>query len=135
MIAKKNKDLPELSRLEREIMNVVWRLEPCSSAEVIAAYVQERALAKTTIRTVLANLRKKGYIELVPSVERAHRLRAAVARETVGRRSLRDIVLTLFGGSPRHAIAYLIRDEEIDDTDLSEIQRMIEARKQGKEKP
>ncbi len=131
MVAKnKGGPLPELSRLEQEIMRVVWQLGECSSAEVIDAYTRERALAKTTIRTVLSNLRKKGYVELVPTVARGHRLRPAVKREQVARRSLRTLVANLFNGSPRHAIAYLLNESEIAAADLDEIRRMIERRKQ-----
>ena len=64
-----DKDRPELSRLETEIMDVVWGLGDCSSAEVIATYTRKRSLAPTTIRTVLANLRKKGYLEPIPTIE------------------------------------------------------------------
>jgi len=39
MMGKSRKErLPELSRLEREIMQVVWALGECSSSEVIAAH-------------------------------------------------------------------------------------------------
>lgn len=122
----------ELSRLEQEIMRVVWELGECSSAEVIDAYAQERPLAKTTIRTVLTNLRKKGYVELVPTIERGYRLRAAVAQEQVARRSLRTLVTNLFNGSPRHAIAYLLRESDMDEQELDEIRRMIARRNTGK---
>ncbi|MFA6240390.1 MAG: BlaI/MecI/CopY family transcriptional regulator [Candidatus Hydrogenedentales bacterium] len=128
-------DLPELSSLEREIMSVLWNLGECSSADVIEIYTRERPLAKTTIRTVLSNLRKKGYVEVVPSVDRGFRLKASVPRTTVAGRSLRDLVQTLFNGSPRHAISHLIKDEAIDQNDLDEIQQMIEARRSRKEKP
>lgn len=127
-------ELPELSGLEREIMNVVWKLGECTSADVIEVYSRERPLAKTTIRTVLSNLRKKGYVEVVPSVDRGFRLRPSVQRTAVAGRSLRALVQTLFNGSPRQAISHLIRDEAIGQDDLDEIQRMIEARRARKGK-
>ena len=128
----KHTELPELSGLEREVMNIVWNLGECTSADVIAAYTKDRPLAKTTIRTVLANLRKKGYVEVVPSVDRGYRLRASVPRTAVAGRTLRALVQTLFNGSPRHAISHLIREEAIGQDDLDEIQRMIEARRSRK---
>ncbi|MBI5091110.1 MAG: BlaI/MecI/CopY family transcriptional regulator [Candidatus Hydrogenedentes bacterium] len=129
------RELPELSRLEQEIMNVVWDLGECASGDVIAAYTPARPLANTTIRTVLTNLRKKGYVELVPSIDRGYRLRAAVPRATVAGRSLKTLVRTLFGGAPQHAIAYLIREEAIGESDLEEIREMLEARRKRKDKP
>jgi len=124
--------LPELSRLETEVMDVIWGLGECSSAEVTAEFTKKRPLAPTTIRTVLANLRKKGYLEPVATIERGFRLRATVNRDSVARRTLKSLVASLFGGSPRQAIAYLLKHEEIDDGDLAEIRRMLDQHTKGK---
>jgi BlaI family transcriptional regulator, penicillinase repressor len=125
MTKKSNANLPELSRLEQEVMNIVWQLEECSSAEVIEAYARERQLAKTTIRTVLTNLRKKGYLEKVPTVERGFRLRPVVSRETVARRTLKNMVGTLFGGSPRYVVSCLLKESKLNEAELEEIRRML----------
>lgn len=110
-------------------MSVVWDLGECSSAEVIAAFVRKRKLANTTIRTVLTNLRTKGYVETVPSTERGFRFRPAVSRERVVRRTLTELVDGLLGGAPGQAIAYLIRDSEVDEEELTEIQRLLDERR------
>ena len=39
-----------------------------------------------------------------------------------------------FQGSPRQAIAYLLADTDISDSDLNEIRRMIDSRKQRQRK-
>ena len=119
-------DLPELSRLELAVMGVVWKLGDCSSAEVIAEFSKQRPLAETTIRTVLANLRKKGYLEPIPTIERGFRLRARVSRDAVAGRTLRGLVGSLFGGSPRQAIAYLLKNEHLDESELKEIRRLLD---------
>lgn len=119
----------ELSDLELAVMAVVWELGECSSAEVVERFSERRPLAPTTIRTVLASIEKKGYLERVPTVERGLRYRPRVEREDVAGRSLRKLVGNLFGGSPRHAIAWLLREEDLADADLEEIRRMITERK------
>jgi BlaI family penicillinase repressor len=123
---RRKTDLPELSRLELAVMAVVWELGDCSSAEVIAAFTKRRRLAVTTIRTVLANLRKKGYLEPIPTIERGFRLRARVSRDAVAGRTLRGLVGSLFGGSPRQAIAYLLKNEPLDEAELKEIRRLLD---------
>jgi predicted transcriptional regulator len=123
------RELPELSRLELAVMDVVWGLGECSSAAVIEAYTARRPLAPSTIRTVLGNLRRKGYLAAVPSLERGFRLRPVVARESVAHRSLPSLIRHLFGGSPRQAIAYLLEAGEIDESELEEIRALIEARR------
>ena len=127
-------ELPELSRLELAIMDVVWRLGDCSSAEVIAEFTKRRRLAETTIRTVLANLRKKGYLEPIPTIERGFRLRARVTRDAVAGRTLRGLVANLFGGSPREAIAHLLQDERLDVAELKEIRRLLDEKRGRKGK-
>jgi len=132
-----SRERPELSRLETEIMDVVWRLGECSSAEVIDTYAKassstSRRLAPTTIRTVLANLRKKGYLKPVPTIEPGFRLRPTIERDSVVRRTLKSLVAGLLGGSPRQAIAYLLKDENLNDADLEEIRRLVDSQRKEK---
>jgi BlaI family transcriptional regulator, penicillinase repressor len=126
----RKKELPDLSRLETAVMAVVWQLGDCSSAEVIAEFSKQRPLAETTIRTVLANLRKKGYLEPIPTIERGFRLRATVSRDAVAGRTLGGLVASLFGGSPREAIAHLLNDERLDEAELAEIRRLLDEKRE-----
>ena len=114
-------------------MGIVWNLGECSSNAVIDEFQKTEALAESTIRTVLANLRKKGYVALVPTIERQHRFRPAVSREKVGKRTLRDLVSGFFGGSPRHVLSYLIKEEKLSDDDLEALRKLIDEQ-QGKGK-
>ncbi len=125
----RTEDLKELSDLEVAVMDVVWDLGDCGSAEVVERFTARRPLAATTIRTVLASIEKKGYLERVPTIERGLRYRPRVSREAVAGRSLRKLVSTLFGGSPRHAVAYLVNQGDLEEADLDEIGRMIETHK------
>jgi BlaI family penicillinase repressor len=119
-----------LSRLELQVMNVVWELGDCTSAQVIERFAEMRPLAPSTIRTVLAKLREKGYLKRVPSMERGYKFRPTVPRECVARRSLKDLLASLFEDSPRQAIAYLLSDADISDRELEEIRRLIDSHKQ-----
>jgi predicted transcriptional regulator len=119
----------DLSRLETEVMDVVWELGECSTTDVVARFRKRRRLAPTTLRTVLTKLREKGYVEPVATVEPGLRLRPAVERETVVGRTLDRLLATLFGGSPRHAIAHLLKAHEIDERELDEIRALIDARR------
>ncbi len=133
--AGKPRNLPALSRLEQRIMGIVWKLGECSSAEVIAENNREHPRAETTVRTVLSNLRRKGYVELVPTIERQHRFRPAVSQDEVGRASLKDLIAGLFAGSPRRALMYLIKEEDIADEDIEVLWKAIQERKRRENAP
>jgi predicted transcriptional regulator len=120
---------PPLSGLELEVMNLVWDLGESTSADIIDAFAKHRPLAPTTIRTVLANIEEKGYVERVPTTERALRYRPSFPREAVATQTLQQLVGRLFGGSPKAAIAQLLADEELDAAELAEIQKMVSRRR------
>ncbi len=127
------KQSPELSPLELEVMNIIWELGECTSADVITNFTKKRKLANTTIRTVLANIRKKGYLEVVPSVEPRVRFRPRVSKRSVARRNVRQLLRNMFGDSPREAIEFLLEEEDIDREELDEIRRLLDEHASGGE--
>ncbi len=138
MSLKKPKDQPAhapLTGLELEVMDIVWELGDCTSAQVTTAFQKKRTLAPTTIRTVLTKLRTKGYIEAIPALERGFKFRPIVERGSVARRSLKDLLPTLFQNSPLQAISYLIEDADVNEDEFEEIRRMLEERKRRNNQP
>jgi predicted transcriptional regulator len=118
-----------LSGLETEVMQVVWKLGTVSGADVRKALEPGRPLARTTVLTVLENLRKKKAVRVVPSVGREKKFRAAVARETVVSQVLRTLRGRFFDGSAASLVAHLIRSGEVDKQELDEIEKVIEQSK------
>jgi BlaI family transcriptional regulator, penicillinase repressor len=112
-------------------MNLVWELGESTSAGVVEAFTRHRPLAPTTIRTVLANIEEKGYIQRVPTTERALRYRPSFPREAVATQTMQQLVGRLFGGSSKLAIAQLLANEELDADELEEIQKMVTRRRKG----
>lgn len=123
------KQLPDLTPLELEVMDVVWDHGECSSSVIVDAFSRKRKLAATTIRTVLSNIESKGYLRRVPTTDRAIHYRPTRDRERVASQSLRPLVGQLFGGSPKAAIAHLIANERLDESELDELKAMLEARR------
>ena len=125
-----------LTPLELTLMQVIWERGDATAAEIRQALEKERPLADTTIHTVLAKMRKKGYIKPIPTVERALRFAPLVAREQAARRSLRQLLDEFFDGSRRRLMASLIKEESMDEAELAEIRKMLRsAAKHGGKKP
>lgn len=124
----------EMTPLEIEVMRILWQRETATASEVADAMPPERQLADTTIHTVLANLRRKGCIEPVPTIERAIRYAPTVEKRAVARRNLSKVLSDFFDGSPRSLIAHLVKEEKISNTELAELREMLEkaAKKGGK---
>ena len=130
---KKSSGQPELTGLELTLMQVIWERGDATAAEVREALPAALDLADTTIHTVLANLRRKGFIEPIPTVERSMRYAPCVPREAVAHRSLGELMQQFFGGSPKRLMAHLLRDEAMDEGELEEIRKMLRKKAKGGE--
>lgn len=124
---KKKSSSDELTPLELELMKIIWRKGDATAAELRADLKKDRPLAQTTVHTVLANLRSKGYVQLIPTVERALRYAPTVSMETAGEHSLKKIVRQFFGGSTKRLMAHLIKEKDLSEEELKEIRKMMES--------
>lgn len=122
-----------LSRRERQIMDVIYARGQASALEVTEAIPD--APSKTAIRTLLRILEEKGH--LIHSQEgMTYVYRPSQAREMVGPSALRRVLDVFFGGSLEQAVAAHLGESarELSDTDLKRLVGIIQqARKARKE--
>jgi predicted transcriptional regulator len=103
-----NADTPpdaELSRRERQIMDVIFRLGRASAAEVHECLPD--APSATAVRTLLRILEDKGHLRHEKDGPR-HIYLPTVPRDTAQRSAAAHLLRTFFGGSPRAAVAALL---------------------------
>ena len=84
--------MPRLGTLEAAVMDVLWCTgTPLTVREVLERMPPHRALAYTTVMTVLGNLLRKGMLEREP-VGRAFSYHPTVTRQGAAAASLREIL-------------------------------------------
>ncbi|HEY0708667.1 MAG TPA: BlaI/MecI/CopY family transcriptional regulator [Polyangia bacterium] len=126
------KDRPPLSRREREIMDVVYRLGAPSAAEIASGLADPPSYS--AVRALLSILVTKGHLRHESDGAR-YLYRPTVPRETAQRRALRDLVATFFAGSSKQAVVALLDETsgKLSEQDLAEIRGRIEGeKKQGR---
>lgn len=119
-----------LSRRERQIMDVVYQRGRVTAAEVLDALPDPPSYS--AVRALLRVLEEKGHLR--------HRRDGAryvflptVPRETARRSALARVVRTFFGGSTQAAVAALIDQSSLSDTDLDRLRDLIDrARQEGR---
>ena len=124
--------LQDLSRRERQIMDVVY-----ASGRATAAEVQERIHAAPSypaVRALLKVLEQKGHLRHeLDGTRHVFLPTLPASRARVG--ALKNLVQTFFAGSASHAVAALLdldRDR-LTDAELSRISALIDhARKEGR---
>jgi predicted transcriptional regulator len=113
-----------LTKRERQIMDVLYRLGRATAAEIMAAV--PGAPGNSTIRTQLRVLESKGHVR-----HEEHGLRyvylPTVPRHAARRSALRHLVDTFFEGSSAKAVAALLGGEasKVTDEELERIHALL----------
>ncbi|HEY2384426.1 MAG TPA: BlaI/MecI/CopY family transcriptional regulator [Terriglobia bacterium] len=121
-----------LSRRERQIMDVLYRKESATAAEVMESLPDPPGYS--AVRALLRILEQKGHIR---HEERAGKyvFMPTMQREKAKRSALRHLVQTFFDGSPEDAVAALLdsSSSRLSEPELDRLQQLIDkARKGGK---
>lgn len=122
---------PQLSRREREIMEVLYASEELSPAELAQRLTDPPT--PTAVRTMLRILMGKKLVQRRKN-GREYLYRPKTDRSRAGQTALDKVIETFFGGSLDKALsAYLAQNEEqLSDEELKRLAKRIrEARKRG----
>jgi len=122
----------ELSRRERQIMDVIYAAGTSTAADVVEALPDK--LSNSTVRTLLRILVEKGHLKQKPDGPR-YIYRPKRPRPKAAQGALRRVVQTFFGGSVEQAVKGLLEtsDVELSEDQLDRLHQMIEsARKEGR---
>ena len=121
----------QLSRRERQIMDVVYALGEATASDVVANMPDPPH--RTTIRTMLRILEEKGHLTHKKK-SREFVYQPTQARTRAGQSALRRVVRTFFEGSLEKAVAVHLSDpkSELSDGELKRLADLIrQARKKG----
>jgi predicted transcriptional regulator len=122
-----------LSKLELQIMDVLWSRGAQSVREVQEAFPEEDRPAYTTIQTMVYRLETKKAVRRVKKIGNAHIFEAAISRNAAQRRLI-DELLGFFGGRSQPVMAHLIESGSLTLEDVKEAEQTLR-RLQKKERP
>lgn len=112
-----------LTKLELQIMQVIWRQGPSNVNAVQAGLEQQ--LAYTTVQTMLNILQKKGKLKRRLR-GRAYVYSATVTEEKALGHAVRDLVDRMFGGSSEELVMSLIKSKQLDAKKIAELSKRLE---------
>lgn len=123
----------QLSRRERQIMDILYQLEEASARDVQS--ILPDAPSYSAVRTHLRTLVEKGHIRQRESGPR-YIYSPQVDRKAASRSALSGVVSTFFRNSPYLAVNSLLdmSIDEISDEELEHLDRLIRNRKKEKRK-
>jgi predicted transcriptional regulator len=124
---------PSLGEQELEVLRFIAERAPVTARAVVEGVAGERGLARTTILTVIARLRRKGYL----TRRRRDGVFLYAPREPQSellQRLVGQFVEKTLGGSVSPVIAYLLQTRRLTDAEVKALEQLVEElREEGKE--
>lgn len=120
----------KLSRRERQIMDIIYRLEEASAKDVLDNL--EDPPSYSSVRTLLRKLVEKGHIDHRESGLK-YVYYPLVARKAASKSALSNIVKTFFSDSPLLAVNSLLdlSNGNISDEELQQLEKLIREKKKA----
>lgn len=121
---------PDVSRRERQIMDIIYRRGQATAAEVQEDLPDPPGYS--AVRAMLRKLEEKGHLEHI-QVGPRYVFRATLPHEEAQESALRRLVRTFFGGSTTRAVAALLDNsaEDLSDQELEELAGLIDHVRKG----
>lgn len=123
----------KLSKLEYQIMDVLWSRGESSIREMQQSVPAKRTPAYTTIQTTVYRMEDKNIVRRVKKVGNFHVFAANVSRQEAQRDLIEDL-LNLFGGRSQPIMAHLVDSGKLSLADVKEAERLLREIRKGKKK-
>jgi BlaI family transcriptional regulator, penicillinase repressor len=115
-----------VSESELEVLKTLWDVGPCTVRTLNAALQRlGRRWAYTTVQTLLQRLEAKSYVAS-DRAGAAHVFRAAVSRDALVSRRLRDLADQLCGGTASPLLLALVEDGRLTNEDVQQLRRLLD---------
>ena len=126
-----------LTELQLEILQVLWSRGEATVLDVQEALRPKRALAQTTVATLLGRLEKKGIVE--HRNEGRQYVYKPLIDESKARRSvmseISELTERLFSGDIAAVVSHLLAERDVDSGDLARVRALIDEREAKLRKP
>jgi BlaI family transcriptional regulator, penicillinase repressor len=123
---------PSLTSLELALMQVIWQQKDTSVEDLRRQLADARhLLALPSVRTMLAILQKKGFVER-RLVGRAYIYNAIIAAADFQNGFVRDLLKRVFNGSATDLVTALLNRELLTRQELAQVKKMIRDFEGGK---
>ncbi len=116
----------QLSRRERQVMEILFRLGQGTAQEVMDELPDPPGYS--AVRALLATLEEKGLVQHGKD-SRRYVYTATVPEQRAKRTALKQLLATFFEGKPEKLVASLLdpKDQHLSREEISEIRRLIDS--------
>jgi BlaI family transcriptional regulator, penicillinase repressor len=110
---------------ELEILQVLWRIAPCTLGQICTALRTRRPVATTTVATMLKVMREKKLVGRKQG-KQSFLWSAKTTRQTATSGMVSKLVNLVFDGSAQRLVAHLVESGQLSEEERRELRRMMD---------
>lgn len=119
-------NIPKIPEGEYRFCLIMWEHEPVASLELVKLCQEKLAWKRTTTYTVIKRLGERGVLKLENGI-----VTSLISKEEVEKAEIETFVESKFGGSLPAFVAAFTKHQDLSDSDLDEVQKMIDRIRKG----
>ena len=121
---------PPLAELENEVMQAVWKIEPCSVEAVHAIVSRKHSLKETSVRSILRRLEQKGYLAHEPDGI-AYIYRSTETPRSLAARAVRQLIDRFCQGSVEELVSGMVDAKVLSTEELKRLEELVRSHRRG----
>ena len=118
--------VPKIHEGEYRFCLIMWAHQPVTGVELVKLCQEQLAWKKSTTYTVIKRLGERGVLKLKNGI-----VTALISKEEAEAAEIETFVESKFGGSLPAFVAAFTKHQDLSDSDLDEVQKMIDRIRKG----
>lgn len=118
--------IPRIPEGEYRFCLIMWEHEPVSTLELVKLCQEKLAWKRTTTYTVIKRLGERGVLKLENGI-----VTSLISKDEAEKAEIESFVESKFGGSLPAFLTAFTKHQDMSDSDLDEVQQMIDRIRKG----
>jgi predicted transcriptional regulator len=118
----------KLTPVEHELMRILWTLGEGTVHDILAQLPSKRALAYTSVSTILRILQQK-HILIVRKEGRKHIYKPKLSKEVFAEKSVAKLLKQVFAGDSIALVNHLLDKDKLSAKEIAAIQQLLNEKK------
>lgn len=118
--------VPKIHEGEYRFCLIMWEHQPIKAVDLAKLCQEKLAWKRTTTYTIIKRLGERGVLKLENGV-----VTALISKEEAEAAEIETFVESKFGGSLPAFVAAFTKHQDLSDSDLDEVQKMIDRIRKG----
>ena len=119
-----------LAELENDVMQSVWKIEPCSVEAVHAIVSRKHNLKETSVRSILRRLEQKSYLTH-ESDGAAYIYRSTETSRSLAARAVRQLIDRFCQGSVEELVSGMVDANVLSKEELKRLEELVRSQRKG----